>query len=56
MNELKRPTPAKPERLKWKRPEVRSVGTVAEVLRGGGGKQSVTEADVGDNNKVKGQM
>ena len=42
-------------RRSWQRPTVKKVGTIGEVLQGGGGKQSVVEADMGDFNKPKGQ-
>jgi hypothetical protein len=31
----------------WKRPTLKTVGTVGEVLRGGGGKVSTTTGDPG---------
>lgn len=43
------------EPRRWKAPELRSVGTVGEVLQGGGGKLSVTADDPGDIRKPKGQ-
>ena len=45
----------KPVRKSWDTPTVNRVGTVAEILRGGGGKQSVLLSDSGDDNKPKGQ-
>jgi hypothetical protein len=42
-------------RRPWERPEVKAVGSVSDVLRGGGGKLSVSAADTGDVNKPKGQ-
>ncbi len=42
-------------RRSWQPPTLKPVGTIAEVLQGGGGKQSVVEADMGDFNKPKGQ-
>jgi hypothetical protein len=42
-------------RRSWQAPSLKPVGTIAEVLQGGGGKQSVVEADMGDFNKPKGQ-
>jgi hypothetical protein len=39
----------------WKRPEIRLVGDVAKVVRGGGGKLSPTADDPGDYRKPSGQ-
>jgi len=39
----------------WKKPEVKAAGTVAEILKGGGGKLSVETNDTGDIRKPKGQ-
>jgi len=39
----------------WEEPSVRKVGNVGDVLRGGGGKMSVTADDAGDVRKPKGQ-
>lgn len=39
----------------WSPPTVKNVGTVGEVLQGGGGKLSPTQEDSGDNRKPKGQ-
>ena len=48
--------PAEPRRTKtWEPPVVKKVGTIAEVLKGGGGKLSITAADSGDVRKPKGQ-
>ena len=44
-----------PARRPWDSPKVKSVGTVADVLRGGGGKLTVVASDSGDVNKPKGQ-
>jgi hypothetical protein len=43
------------KRRSWQAPTLKKVGTISEVLQGGGGKQSVQEADMGDFNKPKGQ-
>jgi hypothetical protein len=43
------------DRRPWKIPSVKTVGTIGEVLQGGGGKLSVTLNDTGDVNKPKGQ-
>ena len=43
-------------RRSWVTPELNAVGTVGEVLRGGGGKITVVEADTGDTPRLpKGQ-
>jgi hypothetical protein len=39
----------------WEEPSVRKVGNVGDVLRGGGGKLSITTNDTGDIRKPKGQ-
>ena len=39
----------------WKKPEMKSAGTVADILKGGGGKMSVETNDTGDVRKPKGQ-
>jgi hypothetical protein len=43
------------DRHPWEPPTLKAVGTVGEVLRGGGGKQSITGGDPGENRKEKGQ-
>jgi hypothetical protein len=48
------PTTTK-KRRRWETPELKSVGTVAKALQGGGGKISVVFADPGDTLKPKGQ-
>jgi len=40
---------------KWEPPTIKSVGTLADTVKGGGGKLSVTLADTGDDRKPKGQ-
>ncbi len=42
-------------RRHWQSPELSSLGTVAEILQGGGGKLSPTEGDPGDLRKPSGQ-
>ena len=42
-------------RRHWRSPELSSLGTVAEILQGGGGKLSPTEGDPGDLRKPQGQ-
>lgn len=37
----------------WETPSVKAVGTVGDVLRGGGGKDSVNPADPGEIRKPK---
>ncbi len=39
----------------WERPTVAAVGTVGDVLKGGGGKDSPSPPDPGDSRKPKGQ-
>lgn len=46
---------AKPGKPAWKKPEMKDAGTVAEILKGGGGKTSIETADTGDIRKPKGQ-
>ena len=55
MSAYEKGAPARQPRRSWTPPRVKPVGTIAEVLKGGGGKQSVVEADMGDFNKPKGQ-
>jgi hypothetical protein len=43
------------EARRWRAPELKTVGTVGEVLQGGGGKNSPAPADPGDIRKPKGQ-
>jgi hypothetical protein len=43
------------KRRRWETPDLKSVGTVATALKGGGGKISVVFADPGDTLKPKGQ-
>jgi hypothetical protein len=43
------------KRRRWETPELKSVGTVATALQGGGGKISTPFADPGDTLKPKGQ-
>jgi hypothetical protein len=45
------PAPAKT----WQRPAITEVGTIADVLKGGGGKLSPNAADTGDIRKPQGQ-
>ena len=48
-------TAEKGTRRRWRSPELNSLGTVAEILQGGGGKLSPTEGDPGDLRKPSGQ-
>lgn len=43
---------AKPD---WLKPELKDAGTIAEILKGGGGKLSIETSDTGDIRKPKGQ-
>jgi hypothetical protein len=43
------------DRRPWEPPVLRAVGTVAQVLEGGGGKASVLASDSGDVHKPYGQ-
>ena len=45
---------AQPARRTWKRPQLKYIGDVGDVLKGGGGKLSITGADPGDVRKEKG--
>jgi hypothetical protein len=42
-------------RRPWTSPELRPVGTVGDVLQGGGGKNSPSPADPGEVRKPRGQ-
>jgi hypothetical protein len=42
-------------RQPWRRPELKSVGTVGDVLQGGMGKVTVTVGDPGEPQKVPAQ-
>lgn len=44
-----------PPRRTWTPPSLQAVGTVGDVLRGGGGKNSPSPADPGEVRKPKGQ-
>ena len=48
MSMSNRDVDAERTRRQWQVPTVKRVGTVADVLRGGGGKLSPTAADPGD--------
>ena len=42
-------------RRRWHSPVVREVGTLGNVLKGGGGKLSIPQDDMGDVRKPPGQ-
>ena len=44
------------DRRPWQVPAVKAVGTIGEILQGGGGKASVTPADPGETRKPTGAM
>ena len=45
-----------PAKKTWETPRLREVGTIGQVLRGGGGKLSIQADDTGDSpRKPKGQ-
>ena len=48
-------TPSLPEKQRWTPPTLKYVGNVGDVLQGGGGKLSPSDADTGDNRKPPGQ-
>jgi hypothetical protein len=47
-------TRVRQERRPWKSPELEAVGSVADVLLGGGGKNSPAPSDPGEIRKPKG--
>jgi hypothetical protein len=53
-SDKKTPGPA-PERRPWETPAARPVGTVSQILEGGGGKASILASDSGDVHKPYGQ-
>jgi len=42
---------APPDRRRWESPRLKMVGTIGEVLQGGGGKLSTVGGDPGENRK-----
>lgn len=44
---------SRPMRQPWDPPALKPVGTVGDVLRGGGGKDSISPADPGEPRKPK---
>jgi hypothetical protein len=55
MVELNKLTYPPEARRRWETPELKRVGKVGEVLQGGGGKATISAADMGDSNKPTGQ-
>lgn len=53
MNTIQNMIPEKRDRRPWNSPAVKTVGTVGEILLGGGGKSSVHPADPGETRKPK---
>ena len=54
MDKFKEQTPATPQRRPWEPPAVKTVGTISEVLRTGGGKVSPAPNDPGEIRKPPG--
>jgi hypothetical protein len=48
-------TDKKIARPEWVKPELKNAGTIADILKGGGGKLSIETNDTGDIRKPKGQ-
>ena len=48
-------TSRKPDKPEWVPPMIKESGTVASILKGGGGKLSIETTDTGDTRKPKGQ-
>jgi|RhiMetdeSRZDD1v2_1073273.scaffolds.fasta_scaffold469309_2 hypothetical protein len=56
MDTRNKQAPAAPrDRRRWEPPRLEMVGTIGEVLQGGGGKLSTIGGDPGDNRKPTGQ-
>jgi hypothetical protein len=55
MDKFKEQTPTTQTRRPWAPPAVKTVGTISEVLRTGGGKASPSPADPGETRKPPGQ-
>lgn len=49
-------SPEKAARRPWRRPEVRSVGTIGDILKGGAGKISQPKKDTFDAGKPKDEL
>ena len=47
-------TPLTRDRRPWEPPTLKSIGTIGEVLQGGGGKNSTSPADPGEARKPQG--
>jgi hypothetical protein len=54
MNTFNKPSFTTSERRPWQPPAVKTVGTISQVLQGGGGKLSTTGGDPGENRKQSG--
>jgi hypothetical protein len=55
MDMLNKLMPETRDRRPWNPPAVKAVGTVGEILLGGGGKTSIMPADPGETRKPSGQ-
>ena len=44
----------KPTKPDWVPPAIKDAGTIASILKGGGGKLSIQATDTGDTRKPKG--
>ena len=55
MDKRKEQSPATPDRRPWETPGLKTVGTISEVLRTGGGKVSPSPNDPGEIRKPPGQ-
>jgi hypothetical protein len=53
MNELEKPTAAR-DRRPWVTPNLKPIGSLEQVLQGGGGKLSTTGGDPGEHRKQSG--
>lgn len=53
MNKINKQAHLTGYRRPWQPPTLRSVGTVGDVLQGGGGKLSAVNADPGESRKEK---
>jgi hypothetical protein len=56
MNTFNNSPPATRTRRPWAPPALKTVGTISEVLQGGGGKLSQTGGDGGESRKEKGNL
>ena len=55
MDKVKEQTPAARDRRTWESPAVKTVGSISDVLRTGGGKVSPSPNDPGEIHKPPGQ-